>query len=86
MALGATFLAILEAMMELPAEVLIHNETLGVKGGKGTLLQINSEGYYEINCYFGERLHRTLFPIHGTVLISREPEQTVGGEAMEIER
>jgi hypothetical protein len=72
--------------MELPAEVLIHNETLGVKGGKGTLLQISSEGYYEINCYFGERLHRTLFPILGTVLISREPEQTVSGEALEIER
>lgn len=71
--------------MELPAEVLIHNETLGVKGGKGTLLQV-SDGYYEINCVFGERLHRTLFPIQGTVLISREPEQTVGGEAMEIER
>jgi hypothetical protein len=72
-------------MMELPAEVLIHNETLGVKGGKGTLLQV-SDGYYEVNCVFGERLHRTLFPIQGTVLISREPEQTVGGEAMEIER
>jgi len=71
--------------MELPAEVLIHNETLGVKGGKGTLLQV-SDGYYEVNCVFGERLHRTLFPIQGTVLISREPEQTVGGEAMEIER
>ena len=71
--------------MELPAEVLIHNETLGVKGGKGTLLQV-SDGYYEINCFFGERLHRTLFPIQGTVLIAREPEQTVGGEAMEIER
>lgn len=72
--------------MELPAEVLIHNETLGVKGGKGTLLQVNAEGYYEINCYFGERLHRTLFPIQGTVLISREPEQMVAGEAEEIER
>jgi hypothetical protein len=71
--------------MELPAEVLIHNETLGVKGGKGTLLQV-SDGYYEVNCVFGERLHRTLFPIQGTVLIAREPEQTVGGEAMEIER
>jgi hypothetical protein len=71
--------------MELPADVLIHNETLGVKGGKGTLLQVN-EGYYEINCYFGERLHRTLFPIEGTVLIAREPEQAVAGEAVEIER
>ena len=71
--------------MELPAEVLIHNETLGVKGGKAALLQV-SDGYYEINCFFGERLHRTLFPIQGAVVISREPEQTVGGEAMEIER
>ena len=72
--------------MELQTEVLIHNETLGVKGGKGTLLSVNAEGYYEINCYFGERLHRTLFPIQGTVLISREPEQVVAGEAEEIER
>jgi hypothetical protein len=71
--------------MELPTEVLIHNETLGVKGGKGTLLQV-TEGYYEINCYFGDRLHRTLFPIQGTVLIAREPEQAVAGEALEIER
>ena len=72
--------------MELPAEVLIHNEILGVKGGKGTLLQVNADGYYEINCYFGERLHRTLFPVQGTVLISREPEQVVAGESVEIER
>ena len=72
--------------MELPAEVLIHNETLGVKGGKGTLLQVSPEGYYEINCLFGERLHRTLFPIQGTVLIAREPEQVIAGAEMEIER
>ena len=72
--------------MELPAEVMIHNETLGVKGHKGTLLQVNPEGFYEINFQFGERLHRTLFPIQGTVLIAREPEQAVAGEALEIER
>jgi hypothetical protein len=71
--------------MELHTEVLIHNETLGVKGGRGVLLQINSEGYYEVNCTFGERVHRTLFPIHGTVLISREPEEATGAE-LEIER
>jgi hypothetical protein len=70
--------------MELPAEVLIHNETLGLKGGKGTLLQI-AEGYYEVNCTFGERVHRTLFPISGTVLISREPEETTRPD-LEIER
>ena len=71
--------------MELHTEVLIHNETLGVKGGRGVLLQISPEGYYEVNCVFGERVHRTLFPIHGTVLISREPEDTTGPD-LEIER
>lgn len=71
--------------MELPAEVLIHNELLNVKGGRGTLLQVNSEGYYEVNLMFGERVHRTLFPIQGTVLISRQPEDTTRQD-LEIER
>jgi hypothetical protein len=71
--------------MELQTEVLIHNDTLGVKGGRGVLVQISPDGYYEVNCVFGERVHRTLFPIHGTVLISREPEDTTRVE-MEIER
>jgi hypothetical protein len=71
-------------MMELPAEVLIHNEILGIKGGKGTLLQVG-DGYYEVNCSFGERVHRTLFPIPGTVLIARQPEDTTRSE-LEIER
>ena len=71
--------------MELPAEVLIHNELLNVKGGRGTLLQVNSEGYYEVNLMFGERIHRTLFPIQGTVLISRQPEDTTRQD-LEIER
>jgi len=71
--------------MELHTEVLIHNETLGVKGGRGVLVQISPDGYYEVNCVFGERVHRTLFPIHGTVLISRDPEETTSTDA-EIER
>jgi hypothetical protein len=71
--------------MELHTEVLIHNETLGVKGGKGVLLQISPDGYYEVNCVFGERVHRTLFPIFGTVLISREPEDSTRVD-QEIER
>ena len=70
--------------MELHTEVLIHNDTLGVKGGRGVLLQI-SDGYYEVNCVFGDKVHRTLFPIQGTVLISREPEDTTKSD-MEIER
>jgi hypothetical protein len=71
--------------MELHTEVLIHNETLGVKGGKGVLLQISQDGYYEVNCVFGEQMHRTLFPIFGTVLISREPEDTTRVD-LEVER
>ena len=71
--------------MELPLEVLIHNEQLGVKGGRGTLLQVSPHGYYEVNCRFGERLHRTLFPIGSTVLISQDPE-VANPMAEEIER
>lgn len=71
--------------MELPAEVLIHNELLGIKGGKGTLLQVTTDGYYEVNCTFGERVHRTLFPIQGTVLIQRQPEELTHVD-LEIER
>ncbi|HET9228020.1 MAG TPA: hypothetical protein VFR31_15195 [Thermoanaerobaculia bacterium] len=71
--------------MELPAEVLIHNELLGIKGGKGTLLQVTTDGYYEVNCTFGERVHRTLFPIQGTVLIQRQPEELTRVD-LEIER
>jgi hypothetical protein len=71
--------------MELHTEVLIHNETLGAKGGRGVLLQISSDGYYEVNYVFGDRVHRTLFPIQGTVLISAEPEDTTRSD-MEVER
>ncbi|HEX9943320.1 MAG TPA: hypothetical protein VGG03_14965 [Thermoanaerobaculia bacterium] len=71
--------------MELHTEVLIHNDNLGVKGGGGVLLQVSGDGYYEVNCVFGDRVHRTLFPIQGTVLISREPEDTTRAD-MEIER
>lgn len=71
--------------MELPAEVLIHNELLGAKGSRGTLLQVSSDGYYEVNFAFGERLHRTLFPIQGTVVIYRQPEDPTRRD-LEIER
>lgn len=71
--------------MELPAEVLIHNETVGMKGSKGTLLTISPHGYYEANVRFGERLHRVLLPIDRTVVIAQAPEEAVGVEAEELE-
>ncbi len=71
--------------MELPAEVLIHNEVMSFKGIMGTLITVSPDGFYEINCRFGERLHRTLFPIQSTVLIAREPEESLVSD-LEIER
>lgn len=71
--------------MEIPGEVLIHNERLGLKGGKGTLLRVSSEGYYEVNLKFGSNTHRVLLPISTTVLIGAEPEPTVA-ESVEVER
>jgi hypothetical protein len=72
--------------MDVPTEVLIHNETIGMKGSKGTLLTISPHGYYEVNVKFGERLHRVLLPIGRTVLIAQDAEVAVPGEAIEIER
>ncbi len=72
--------------MEVPAEVLIHNETVGMKGSQGRLLQISADGYYEVNVKFGDRLHRVLLPIARTVLISRDAEEVVTTEDVEIER
>ena len=46
--------------MDLPAEVFIHNELLGLKGHLGTLVRISDGGYYEVNCTFGEKA-RTSF-------------------------
>ena len=72
--------------MEVPTEVLIHNETIGMKGAKGTLLTVSPHGYYEVNVKFGERLHRVLLPIARTVLIAQDAEEAVPGDAIEIER
>ena len=73
--------------MDLPNDILVHNETLGIKGGKGTLVAISPHGYYEVNLRFGERTHRVLLPIGTTVIISREPEAEFPlADKVEIER
>jgi hypothetical protein len=71
--------------MDLPNEVLVHNEILGIKGGKGTLVAISPHGYYEANLRFGQATHRVLLPIETTVIISRQPEEAFLVEA-DIER
>jgi hypothetical protein len=72
--------------MEVPAEVLVHNEILGMKGNRGTLLQVSPHGYYELNVPFGERLHRVLLPIAATALIQQRPEEAPEAGELEIER
>lgn len=73
--------------MDLPAEVLIHNALLGMKGKEATLLQIHPEGYYELNCHFGEKLHRMYLPISDTALIYRFPEDLTDSSTVDdIER
>lgn len=71
--------------MELPAEVLIHNQQLGMKGGPGKLIAVSEHGYYEVNCPFGDKVHRVLLPIGSTALIAREAEPPPI-EGVEIER
>ncbi len=71
--------------MELPAEVVIHNTQLGMKGGRGRLLKICPEGYYEVNIALGEKLHRALLPVAGTVLIAKAPEEVPAAVA-DVER
>jgi len=70
--------------MELPAEVMVHNEMIGMKGSRGDLLAISEIGYYEVNCSFGDKIHRVLLPIAGTVLIARDPENLI--DRVEVER
>lgn len=72
--------------MELPAEVLIHNELVGLKGGRGTLLRVSSHGYYELNCRFGERVHRVYLPVASTAVIAAQPELPNLVAADELER
>jgi hypothetical protein len=72
--------------MELPAEVLVHNEPMGMKGSRAVLLQIHPDGFYEMNVRFGERTHRVLLPIAATVVIAGEAEVTVSVESLEVER
>jgi hypothetical protein len=71
--------------MEIPADVLIHNETLGLKGARARLLQISPQGYYEAVCGFGERAHRVLLPIETTVVIAVAPEPPAA-PGFEVER
>ncbi len=71
--------------MDLPTEVQLHNELLGMKGAKATLITVSPDGFYELKCVFGTHTHRVLLPIQSTAVIFREPEPTFEAD-VEIER
>lgn len=71
--------------MDLPADILIHNNLLGLKGGKGSLVAVSPHGFYEAKLTFGNNIHRVLLPIADTVIIFRQPEPQFVLEG-EIER
>ena len=71
--------------MDLPAEVQISNEVLGVKNNRAVLVAISDHGFYEVRLTFNERQHKVLLPIAQTSVIFRHPEQEFSSE-FEIER
>ncbi|MCG8460237.1 MAG: hypothetical protein MI919_28475 [Holophagales bacterium] len=71
--------------MDLPADVQVSNEQLGIKGGKGVLVQVSPLGYYEMRLTFNNRQHKVLLPIQETSIIFRQPEPEFAPD-MEIER
>lgn len=70
--------------MDLQSHVRVYNEALGVKGAKGKLLQIHSDGFYEIALEVKERLFQAYLPINGTVLLAAEPLEAT--ESIQVDR
>jgi len=71
--------------MEIPAKVSIFNRTLEIKGKPGTLVAINSDGFFEIVLEVQTRNHTVLFPIAETVVIFNEALPSISAD-FEVER
>jgi len=71
--------------MEIPSKVSVFNRTLEIKGKPGTLVAINTDGYYEVVLEVQTRNHTVLFPIAETVLIFNEALPAISSE-FEVER
>lgn len=60
--------------MDLPADVRVYNEQIGLKGSRATLIAVHDHGIYEIKLQLKEHMHRALVPVAETALIFSEPE------------
>ncbi len=71
--------------MQSGSIVRVYNETVGIKGGRGRLVRVNSTGFYEIALEIQGKFYESFLPIAGTAVIAIEPEtETV--EKIEVER
>ena len=71
--------------MEIPAKVSIFNRILEMKGKPGTLVAVNSQGFYEVVMEVQQRNHTVLLPIAETVIVFNAAVPTIDAD-FEVER
>jgi hypothetical protein len=71
--------------MEIPAKVSIFNSILEMKGKPGTLVAVNSQGFYEVVMEVQQRNHTVLLPIAETVIVFNAAVPTIDAD-FEVER
>jgi len=60
--------------MDLPVEVRVYNELMGLKGTRGSLIAISVHGFFELKLRFKDDTHRVFLPVAQTGLIFSDPE------------
>ena len=63
--------------MELPSNVLVYSQILGLSGTAGTLVDIRPEGCFELRLTSQGKLHAVLLPISQTGIVFAEAEPEV---------
>ena len=72
--------------MEIPSKVSVYNQTLELKGTRGTLIDINELGYYEVNLQVQDgKSHTVLLPVDDTVVVFVDPLPVIAAD-FEVER
>lgn len=71
--------------MDIPQDVFVYSQILGLSGTQGTLIAIRPEGYYELRLMSKGKLHVALLPVAQTALVAAEPEPDIAMESA-IER
>jgi hypothetical protein len=71
--------------MDLPVEVRVYNELMGLKGTRGSLIAVSVHGFFELKLRFKDDTHRVLLPVAQTGLIFSDAEFSCNIEA-EFER